>query len=285
MRIAYYPGCSLEGTAKEYNDSIKAVMKYLEVELVEIPDWNCCGASSTHMLDPEITVKLPWRNLKQAELTGEVEILAPCAACFARLKYAQKEGTKELTKYGLVPLKKELKIVHIHEFLSRKELIRKIKASKKCDISSLSVVTYYGCLSLRHPKVLDVDVRECENPTFMESILEACGAKVLEWSYKSDCCGGNLAIPKTNIQKKLSQKIFEAASYVGANAIVTDCPMCQINLDMRAEEIGIAEGKRYNIPILYLTEVMALAFGIANKIWWNKHFVDPRPVIENLASS
>lgn len=285
MRIAYYPGCSLEGTAKEYDDSIRAVMKHLGVELVDIPDWNCCGASSAHMLDPEITVKLPWRNLKQAELTGETEILVPCAACFARLKHAQKEGLSDPAKYGLTPLKRELKIVHIHEFLSRKELVKIIQITKKHDISKLSVVPYYGCLSLRHPKTLDVDVRIAENPAFMESILEACGANVLEWSYKSDCCGGNLAIPKTNIQKKMSQKIFEAASYVGANAIVTDCPMCQINLDMRAKEIGIAEGKQYELPILYLTEVLALAFGIADRVWWDKHFVDPKPVIANLAGA
>lgn len=282
MRIAYYPGCSLEGTAKEYDESIKAVMKHLGVELVKIPDWNCCGASSAHMLDPGITVKLPWRNLKQAGLTGETEILVPCAACFARLKHAQKEGTSDPAKYGLAPLKRELKIVHIHEFLNRTELIKKIEATKKRDISKLNAVPYYGCLSLRHPKLLDVDVRESENPTSMESILEACGVKVLEWSYKSDCCGGNLAVPKTNIQKKMSQKIFDAASYVGANAIVTDCPMCQINLDMRAKEIGAAEGKQYNIPVLYLTEVLALAFGIASEVWWDKHFVDPKPTLAEL---
>jgi len=282
MRVAYYPGCSLEGTAKEYDDSIRAVMKKLGVELVEIPDWNCCGASSAHMLDPEITVKLPWRNLKQAELLNETEIMIPCAACFARMKHAQKEVTNDAAKYGLEPPGKNFKIVHIHEFLSDKEFLKKIEAAKELDISKLRAAPYYGCLSLRNPKLLDVDVREAENPTSMESILEAAGATVLEWSYKTDCCGGNLAVPKTNIQKRMSQKIFDAAMYVEANAIVTDCPMCQINLDMRAEEIGATEGKRYNIPVLYLTEVLALSFGIADKLWWNKHFVNPKPIFAGI---
>ena len=262
MKVSYYPGCALHGTAREYDESTRAVARVLEVELCELPDWNCCGASSAHVTDESLAEKLVSRNLRIARKQG-MDVVIPCAACYSRFKAAEKEE-------GPQPVR----ILNLLEFMSSPQLIDRIRASAKRSLSGLKVVCYYGCLLVRPPKV--TGAKNYENPEEMDRLMRLLGAEAIPWSFKTDCCGGSLAISRTDIVRQLTQRIFDQALLAGAEAVVVACPLCQANLDTRQEEIAGASGKSYDLPVLYFTEVIGWAMGHrdAGK-WFKKHFVNP----------
>ncbi len=279
MEVSYYPGCSLHGMAAEYDESIRAVCATLDVGLAELSDWNCCGASSAHLLDDELAVRLAARNMLIAEREGR-DLLAPCAACFQRLKHADKELKEDAARWTAEPYEGRAAIFHVNDFLEQPSLLKAVKEKTTRPLVGLAGVPYYGCLSQRPPKV--TDAKAPENPTSMDCLLRAIGMEVRPWSYKTDCCGGSLAVARTDLVHRLSGDLFEAAQEARAECIVTDCPLCQSNLDTRQAEIEAGRGKRYNLPVFYVTELMALAFGDGKAArWWKKHFVDPRPLLRS----
>lgn len=277
MEVSYYPGCSLHGMAAEYDESIRSVCRTLDVSLAELDDWNCCGASSAHFLDEELAVRLSARNMRIAERQGR-ELLVPCAACFQRLKHADKQLRKDPGRWADEPYEGKAAIWHVNDFFHRPELLKIVKQRVTRPLTGLAGVAYYGCLSQRPAKVTDSP--SPENPTSMDDLLRALGMEARPWSYKTDCCGGALAMARTDLVRKLSGDLFEAAQEAGAECLVTDCPLCQSNLDTREGEIEAERGKRYNLPVFYVTELMALAFGAARAgAWWKRHLVDPRPLL------
>jgi heterodisulfide reductase subunit B len=261
VKVSYYPGCALHGTAREYDESTRAVARMLEVEIRELPDWNCCGASSAHATDESLAKKLVSRNLRIAQKQG-MDVVIPCAACYSRFKAAEKEEPQPI------------RILSLLEFISSPELMDKIKALPKRSLSGLKVVCYYGCLLVRPPKV--TGAKNYENPEEMDRLMSLLGAEAIPWSFKTDCCGGSLVLTRTDIVRRLTQKIFDEALLAGAEAIVVACPLCQANLDTRQEEIAQSSGKPYNLPVLYFTEVIGWTMGHrdAGK-WFKKHFVNP----------
>ncbi len=278
VEVSYYPGCSLHGMAAEYDESIRSVCRALDVELAELADWNCCGASSAHFLDDDLAVGLAARNMLIAEREGR-ELLIPCAACFQRLKHADKQLRKETGRWTAEPYQGKANLLHVNEFFDRPDLIQAVRRKVTRPLAGLAGVAYYGCLSQRPPKI--TDSRQPENPTSMDDLLRAIGMEVRPWSYKTDCCGGSLAVARTDLVRKLSGDLFEAAVEAGAECMVTDCPLCQSNLDTRQAKIEAERAKRYGLPVFYVTELMALAFGDRGADrWWKKHFVDPRPLLE-----
>lgn len=281
MKVSYYPGCSLDGTAKEYGESIEAVLKTLGVELQELPDWNCCGASSAHVTNDELAIGLSARNLEIADKKG-LDLLVPCAACYQRLKVAEKEmlAGKEIAgvshKY-----EGKLQILDIADFLwedvGEKALTEKIKKP----LAGLNPVCYYGCLTSRPPKV--TDAKRPEDPQAMDYLMKSLGANVKKWSYKTDCCGGSLLLTRPDITNKLVQKLFDMSVEAGANCIVAECPMCLSNLDSIQKQLSQETGKEYNIPIYYLTELMGVAYGDPSvEKWLKRHTTDPRPLLKQL---
>ncbi len=274
MKISYYPGCSLHGTALEYDASLRSVCRLLGIELVEIEDWNCCGASSAHCVNEELSVLLPARNLALAEGLGRSELLVPCSACYNRLKFAHSCFTQDRSWIEKVSYQGGLEILHLHEFFARPDLLELIKSKVKYSLEALKIIPYYGCLAVRNPKV--VNHPNPENPTEMEAILEVLGSTPLRWSYKVDCCGGNLSLTRPDIAQKLSGDLFDAALEAGGESIVTDCPLCQANLDTRQREISRERETDYNLPVFYITELMGIALGCNDSpTWWEKHLVDP----------
>ena len=279
MEVSYYPGCSLHGMATEYDASTRAVCETLGIALSELADWNCCGASSAHFTDDRLAVELPARNMLIAEREGR-ELLVPCTACFQRLKHADKELKEDAARWTDEPYEGKATIYHVNEFFDRPEWIDAIKKQVARPLDGLAGVAYYGCLSQRPPKI--TDSRRPENPTSMQKLLRLIGMEVRPWSYMTDCCGGSLAVTRTDLVRKLSGDLFEAAREAGAECIVTDCPMCQSNLDSRQAEIEAQRGQPYNLPVFYLTELMSLAFGdVRAAAWWKKHFVDPAPLLQS----
>lgn len=276
MRISYYPGCSLHGTAIEYDQSLKAVAECLGIELVELPDWNCCGASSAHALDFILAKNLAARNLAIAERQG-MNLVVPCAACYSRLQAAKEEVEEEgqQSKYAF-------KVLNILEFLHMEEVATKIAFLVKEPLQGLKIVPYYGCLLVRPPRF--TKAKNFENPKEMDYLLKIMGAEVVPWSYKTDCCGGSLILTEKDIVLRLVNKIVGQALAAGAEAIAVACPLCHSNLDTRQKEIAQRAGAEYEIPIFYISELIGLALGVKDsRKWWKKHFISPAKILEKRA--
>ncbi|MDK9705661.1 MAG: heterodisulfide reductase-related iron-sulfur binding cluster [Desulforhopalus sp.] len=252
MKLSYYPGCSLEGTALDYDHSVRAVCRKLDIDLIDIPDWNCCGASSAHMTDHEVGMRLPMRNLLLAARTGH-DILVPCAACFQRLKAADKALRADPGLWDVGAYEPDFTIVHISTFLSRPEILAVLEAKITQDLSGLAIACYYGCLSLRNPRITDAP--NWERPETLERIVTALGAKPVHWSHRTECCSGSLTMARPDIAEKLVGDIVGAAVKAGATAMVTDCPMCQANVESRQkEEVGVVA-----MPVFFITELLDAA--------------------------
>lgn len=280
MKVQYYPGCSLHGTAKEYDQSMKAVSRALGIELTEVEDWSCCGATSAHATNYKLSVALPARNLMLAEKNDLKEVMVPCAACFNRFKSAQHhlghdESLKsEVEKVVGGKYKGELSIKNPIDIIYNNIGLDNLSAKVTKKLNGLKAVSYYGCLLLRPPEVCEFD--NYENPVLLDGILKTIGAEVRPWSYKTDCCGGSLTISKTSIVVSMVDKLMTMAREAGANCVVTACPVCMANLDMRASS-------HLKLPVFYFTELVALALGLQGPAEWFKlHNVDPTPLVGSL---
>ena len=270
MKLSYYPGCSLEGTALDYDHSVREVCLSLGIELVEIPDWNCCGASSAHMTDHEIGMRLPMRNLILAQDLGH-DILVPCAACFQRLKAADKALRENAPMWDVPEYSPSFEIVHISTLLARADMQKIISDKVISALSGLKIACYYGCLSLRNPQITGAP--QWETPDTLERIMEGIGADPVRWSHRTECCSGSLTMARPDIAEKLVGDIAAAAMRAGATALVTDCPMCQANMETRqqAREEGEA-----GLPVFFATELIVAALSGSYPVQQQKkHLVSP----------
>jgi len=279
VKVSYYPGCSLHSTGIEYDESTQQVCQALDIELDELKDWNCCGAGSAHCIDEVLSLELPARNLAIAEEAG-LDLVIPCAACFQRFKVTDKhirEGKEPAidTPYqGKVPVK------HLLDFLCEEKHIKSIKEKVKKPLAGLKVVCYYGCLITRPPKI--TDAIKYENPQAMDELLTLLGAETLPWAYKTECCGGSLLLSRPDIVVKLTGKLIQKAEEVGADCIVTACPLCQANLDTKQKEISKDLNREVLFPSFYFTELLGLALGCeeASK-WVGRHIVNPHDLLKS----
>jgi len=278
VEVSYYPGCSLRGIAGEYDESVHAVCEAIGVRLVELADWNCCGASSAHFLNEELAVRLPARNMILADRERR-DLLVPCSACFQQLKHADKLLRQDAARWSDQPYEGRAEVYHVNDFFHRPELLAAIKGRVVRALAGLAAVPYYGCLSLRPPKVTDAQAPE--NPVSMDELLAALGVEVRRWSYKTDCCGASLTLTRPDVVERLSGRLIDAAREAGAECLVTDCPMCQSNLDSVQAELIRSARQTDSLPVFYLTELIALAFGDQRaERWWKRHFVDPVPLLK-----
>lgn len=276
--VSYYPGCSLHGTAKEYDESIRGVSTLLDIGLHELEDWTCCGASSAHCTDEELAIELAARNLAIAEKSHR-ELLVPCVACYSRFKAAEKE-VREHSRQVYFHYQGSVPIRYALDFFCDEAILGEVKKRLKKPLSGLKVACYYGCLTVRPPNV--TGIKEYENPSHMDRLMKLLGAESVPWSYKTDCCGASLVMTRTDIVRKLNDRLLSMAMEAEADCLVTGCPMCQANLDTRQEELEKETGKRYNLPILYFTELMGLALGHRDvKKWLSRHITDPIKVLSD----
>lgn len=274
-KYAYYPGCSLHSTGSEYDVSFRAVCDKLGIEIEEIKGWVCCGTSPAHCTSRLLSLALPYENLCLAKKMGMTDVVAPCAACFARLKTAIYEAAEDpeiaaqISEVLESPLPESMSVLSPLEIFCNEA---NIGDAVKRQLPDLKVVCYYGCLLTRPSKVMQFD--ECEYPMVMDNLLRSVGISTLDWSYKTECCGGALALSRTDVVRKLTHDIFEEAKAVGANAIAVACPLCHANLDTRQGEVEKEYGTQYGIPIVYFTQLMGLVLGVPlEKLGLQKHFV------------
>ncbi len=276
--VSYYPGCSLEGTAKDYRESIETVCERVGIKLHELEDWNCCGATAAHSLSHRAAINLSARNLQLAEKAG-MDLVIPCALCFNRMKAAEKALLGPYRREYAYSFEGNIKIWDLLDFFCQDRVKAEIARRFKRPLKGLRPVCYYGCMANRPPTI--TDSRNWENPTNMDELLSFLGAEVIDWPYKTDCCGASHVVARPDIVFNLVYKLFDMAERVGANCIVVSCQMCQANLDMYQEEISNKFNRDFYFPILYFTELVGMAIGEKQvKRWLNKHFVSARPLIE-----
>lgn len=280
MKLSYYPGCSMHATGKDFDESLKAVSGPLGIELKELEDWNCCGASATHTADPEVSYNLGLRNLSMAEKIGD-DLVTACPACYAHLKHSEHEAKERGGKGSAGNFAGKIRPRHLLDVVHEDIGLDAVRALVKKQLVGIKPVAYYGCLMVRPPELVEMD--DPENPVFMDNIMEAIGAEPVEWSYKTDCCGGSLSIPRAEVVIQLVSKIYEAAQEAGANCVVTACPLCHVNMDSRQPQAGELLGKKLDMPVFYFTELMGIAFGLNDyPKWLGRHIVDGMPLVESV---
>ncbi len=268
MKYAYYPGCSAHSTARDMHESSIAVAKALGIELAEIKGWTCCGASAAHQTDRALAASLAAANLVLARDMG-LDMVVNCAACYNRSKTANYEvsnSTAMRESVGLMlgqPYDGSVAVHHLVEVLLKDIGLQKLRKSFKQSLNGLKVACYYGCYLLRPPEVTQFD--DPENPTILESLVEAMDGESLDWPGKVDCCGGVLNLTRTEITVRRSGAIIDMALAAGADCITVACPMCQTSLDLRQKDIEKATGKIYKMPIVYITQLLGLCLGISPK--------------------
>jgi heterodisulfide reductase subunit B2 len=288
-KLTYFPGCSAHGTSEEFDHTLKLVMKTLEVEMEEIPDWNCCGATSAHVMTENLAYALPLRNLVLAEKMESKTMGIACASCYSRMKVTKvhMDGNAELANrinstiiqegnyQGTVDVKSMLQFCY--EDIGLETLKSKVKKS----LAGLKVACYYGCLLTRPKNITQFD--SPEYPMSMDRIMEALGAEAVEFDFKTECCGASFSISNTDIVHSLSGKILEVAKESGAHMIVVACPLCQSNLDMRQPDIAKLLGKKIDLPVMYFTQLLALAFGFPeSELKLGKHIVPVQSALSNI---
>ncbi|MEK6732341.1 MAG: CoB--CoM heterodisulfide reductase iron-sulfur subunit B family protein [Candidatus Omnitrophota bacterium] len=285
MKYAYFPGCSLHSTAKEYDLSTKEVANALGIELIEIPDWVCCGATPAHITMHLLSLALPVKNLLQAKKMDSYEVVACCAACFNRLKIANKFMETDLEHREKVnailgeQYKGEVNVRHFLDVLVNVFGLKNLSERVTKKLTGLKVACYYGCLLVRPPEVTKLD--DLEEPHLMDDLMKTIGIEPIQWPYKTECCGASFSLTKTDIVLKLSGDILQMAYDEGAEALVVACPLCQSNLDLRQGMINKKYNKNFNIPILYFTQLVGLALGIEpKKLGFQKHIVNPIPLLK-----
>jgi heterodisulfide reductase subunit B len=292
-RYAFYPGCTLHSTGVEFGASAEMVSQTLALEMVEIPDWNCCGASSAHSLDKDLFLALPARNLLQAQTVGLDDLAIPCAACYSRLAAAavaldENSAFRERIETRLGSLYKgNVKPRSLLEIVVRDVPRDVLKGKVVRPLRALRVVAYYGCLLIRPPEYTS-GWDDPEHPHSLDDLLDWIGADPRPWSFGVDCCGGSLTLNRSDVVVHLVDKLVDMARDAGADALVTACPMCMANVDGRQLFRGGMPFFRQKrppakpLPIFYFTELMALAYGLPMDKLLGKHFVDPRPLLDRL---
>jgi heterodisulfide reductase subunit B len=286
MKLAYYPGCSLDSSGVEYGLSTRRTAEILGIELEEIEDWNCCGATSGHNTNKLLSLALRARNLAIAEKTG-LDVLAPCAACYNRFRTTEhavrhdQELQQKIEAIIEMEYSARQETIAIPDLLANKIGPEKIKAKVVRPLQGMKAACYYGCLLVRPLEHTGFD--DAEDPQSMDIVVQALGAKTVDWPYKTECCGAALATSRPDVGTKMIYEVLLNAKLAGAECIVTACPLCMMNLDMRQSAAEKAYKTKFNIPIYYITELLAIACGDApKKVGTNRHFVEAVAYIENL---
>ena len=289
MRYAYFPGCSAESTARDMHQSTLAVARALGIDLVEPKGWTCCGATAGHQTDPFLAVSLPAANLAKVQDLN-LDMVVSCAACFNRMKVANHEiaAHAAIRRQVSQALERDydgsVKVRHFLEVLLDDVGLKAISRAVKKPLKGLKVACYYGCLLVRPPKILKFD--DPENPTSLDRLVKAMGGQSLDWPCKVECCGGGLSLSRTDVVVQLTDSILDMACRAGADCIAVSCPMCQVNLDLRQQDINKQTGKNYHLPIVYITQLVGLCLGLGpEELGFEKLMVPASTVLEKVAAN
>jgi len=288
MQLAYYPGCSLQQSSALYDVQSRRIFSELGAELIEIDDWNCCGATSAGKVNDFMAAAMPARNIGIAERAGFSEMVIPCSACYSRTLVAQKRmeddaALKEEINGELgAKINGSLKISSILEALEDRVEAGTLKDRVVHKMTGLRPVCYYGCMLTRFPYSVAVP-DDVENPQGMERILKALRIKAVDWNYKTACCGASAAVNDPETSHNLMARIMKDAVSRGANCFVTTCPMCQMNLDVQQDAICRKNDIEERLPVFFITEIIGAAMDIPpEELQTDRHFIDGTILLKEL---
>jgi len=288
MKYYYYPGCSLKGTNKAYEESVLAVFQALGIDLEEITDWNCCGATAYMAVDEMKAFALAARNLALAEEQSRsptATLIAPCSGCYLVLsktqhyleEYSEVGHTIDTAlKAAQLNYSRQVHVRHPLDLLVREIGLSAITAKVKHPLTGMKVACYYGCQIVRPYAAFDDQV----NPTTMDLLLKALGAETVEWPLKTRCCGGSLMGTLQEVGIPLSYILLKEAQKRGADVVATACPLCQFNLECYQDEMSRQYREDLKLPVVYFTQLLGLALGISERqLGLHRLFVPLRPVV------
>ena len=271
--LAYYPGCTLSSTAREIDEAVHQVCKWLDINLHALPDWNCCGSSSIHAVRPQLAVSLAARNLFQAQSLGR-DLMVMCAGCANRLRVASNQLHSDDTSRRINrevlghTLDKEIHVHHLMDLLPQRLKEKPYCNALQHPLAGLRYVPYYGCLLAAPPELKNYPKLHGS----MESVMGWLGADVRKWGYEAKCCGAFLSVARPDIVVPMVTEIMENAISAGAECVVTACAMCQLNLELRSP-------KEKRLPVFSIAELLAYGLGSTDLArWLGKHLIDPLPL-------
>ncbi|OYD14344.1 hypothetical protein CH330_08835 [candidate division WOR-3 bacterium JGI_Cruoil_03_51_56] len=290
MRYTYYPGCTLYTTARSLNDCALKVAERIGFELAEMPAWTCCGAIYNTNSDDLAASVGPVRNLARASQLGD-KLVTLCAACYNVLKRTntalndpeKQDVAKRLLDYVEEPFERPIEVIHYLEVLRDDIGWDQIRGKVTRPLSGLKVASYYGCLMVRPPKVLQFD--NPTNPMCLDDLMAAIGAEPVQFDFKTKCCGGYLVVSQHDVAVKCSRRIIDNAADYNADVLVTTCPLCHYNLDALQRDMKAEDPDFQPIPVLYFTQLLGLATGLRKRelaLDYNK--IDPRPVLKKVGN-
>lgn len=290
-RYAYYPGCSLETMAATYHVSSMEVAHKLGLELEEMEDWNCCGATAYSHVDELLATVLCARNLAIAEKQG-LDIVAPCNACFKNLRTinAALQQDADLAEHMNFALEADdlhyggsVAVNHIMDVFVTEAALETIRSKANDRIKGLRVAPYYGCQIVR-PRRPGVTLSEIDDPQYFEDLLSAAGAEPVPYPYKLRCCGAALMVTNRRAAAQMVRDLLQSAVDSGAEIIATACPLCQTNLECYQADVNRLCGTDFSMPIVYFTQLLGLALGVGVKrLGLGKELISAKSVLANRA--
>lgn len=286
MQVAYYPGCTLASKAKAFDQTARWVAQKLDLELVELPQWQCCGGLVPQVTDAVMGLLAPIRILADAQVISD-RLMTLCSFCYNTLKRANlvfqqdSERRQKVTDFLEQQYDGSVKVVHMLELIRDEIGFDAVRSKVTKTLTGVRVAPYYGCLLLRPPKEIGLD--DPEDPTVMEQLLEALGCEVVDFPRKVECCGSFMIVNRPELAAQCSTTILRSASSFGAQLLVTSCPLCQFNLDWQQMRVLESNGEISPVPVIYFTQLMALAMGAEpHLLGFEQHMVDPRPTVMEL---
>ncbi len=291
MKYAYYPGCTIFGSGLEYQVSTLATAKELGLELVDMPDWNCCGASSSPSHGHDLTLALQARNIAIAEEMG-LDILTICNECYNNLAHAailfsenpaKKDEINSLIRDTGHQVKGTVKVRHLLDVVLHDIGPEALEKLVRRRLTGLRLAPYHGCLALRPPEIA---IDSAENPTSMNQVLEVLGAEVVPFDrFTAACCGSSVLLTQEDVALRLSYDILKGAKDAGADAVVTMCPLCHLNLDFKQKRMQKKFETELGVPIIYFTQIIGLALGISpKKLGLQKNLTSTKKVLKYVES-
>lgn len=287
MTYAYYPGCSLEATGKPYDVSLRKVFERLGIGLVEIEDWNCCGATSYISMNKLAAYAISARNLAWAEKNG-MSVCAPCSSCYTILSKVNRHirwGDAARTQLNEVLAAANLRydgtaeVLHPLDIIVNYFGIERVIEKVVHPLRGLKIAPYYGCQIVRPMGRFD----DRDDPMALDNLFSAAGAHVVAFRAKVRCCGGMLMTTYEDVALRLNRDILQHAREAEAEILVTTCPLCQINLEAYQDRLDGAFGEARHVPIVYFTQLLGLALGCSEEeLMLDRMVVDPRPALRRL---
>ncbi len=287
---SYFPGCSLEATAVAYGLSTQAISGPMEMELIELEDWNCCGSTPYSSTEDLEAICIAARNLALAEKRG-LDLVTPCSSCYCTLSRANsqlrdypelRDKVREILAAADLEYKGQVKVRHLAEVLFNDIGLEFIKSKVVNPLDGLRVAPYYGCQLVRP----NIGFDDPEDPQSLDLLIASLGAEATPFPLKSRCCGGSLIIPEMDLALGLMEQLLDSAATNGAQCIATVCPLCQTNLDAYQGIVNRKFKTRYNLPVLFFTQLIGLALGIEPKaLGLDKNIISVERVLAPFATA